>query len=144
MTKEQLRKAWANVESLAETSDYCNHDKDSQDLKDIELIGKLVDEKIREIKKEKGMSNIDYNEKKTVHVDYIDGRYGEWEYVPNERVWGFPITITRNQYELMKLCKFNANRTNDRNFNEGIAKAFIEAMENMFNVIEEEVERRNK
>ena len=48
MTEEQLRKAWANVESLAGTSDYCNHDKDSQDSKDIELIGKLVDEKIRQ------------------------------------------------------------------------------------------------
>ena len=53
MTEKQLRKAWANVESLAGTSDYCNHDKDSQDLKDIKLIARLVDEKIREIKKEK-------------------------------------------------------------------------------------------
>ena len=43
MTEEQLRKAWKNVESLAGTSDYCNHDNDSQDLKDIELIGKLVE-----------------------------------------------------------------------------------------------------
>jgi hypothetical protein len=48
MTEEQLQKAWANVKSLACTSDYCNYDNDSQDLKDIELIGKLVDEKIRQ------------------------------------------------------------------------------------------------
>lgn len=62
MTEEQLRKAWANVESLAGTSDYCKHDNDSQDLKDIELIAKLVDEKIREIKKEE--VNVQHEERK--------------------------------------------------------------------------------
>ena len=51
MTEEQLRKAWANVESLAYTSDYCNHDKDSRDLKDIKLIAKLVHEEIKVIRK---------------------------------------------------------------------------------------------
>lgn len=52
MTEEQIRKAWSNVESLALTSDYCKHDNDSKDLKDIELIAKVVDEKIIQIRKE--------------------------------------------------------------------------------------------
>ena len=43
MAEKQIRKAWANVESLAGTSDYCKYGSDSQDLKDIELIGKLVE-----------------------------------------------------------------------------------------------------
>jgi hypothetical protein len=83
-------------------------------------------------------------EKKTIHVDYLNGDYGEWDDIPNQRVYGFPIVITRNQFELIKLCKFKARRTNNRNYNQAIALAFIEAMENMFNVIEEHIYQRGK
>lgn len=38
-----LKKAWDNVESLAATSDYCKHDSDSKDQRDIALIKELVD-----------------------------------------------------------------------------------------------------
>jgi hypothetical protein len=82
---------------------------------------------------------IDYKEIKTFHIDQINGSYQDWENITEKSVYGFPIKINRNQYELMKLCKFNARRTNNRNYNLGIALAFVEAMENMFNVIEEEV-----
>lgn len=77
-------------------------------------------------------------EKKIFHVDWINGSYGEYEdYKTDYASHYYPVTLSKEQFELLKKLKFNANRTNNRNMNLAVALAFIEAIDELVKQIKE-------
>ena len=93
------KKAWSNVATLAKTSDYCKHDNDSQDLRDIELIGTLVGKEYEKDIKQDGLDPLN------VFCPTCDS---DSDYVIKKQGWG-------NNYSTMKRCSSCGQRLRSKN-----------------------------
>lgn len=77
-------------------------------------------------------------ETKLFHIDDINGDYGEFEdYVTPHSASYFPVFLTKKQFELLKILKFNANISNNRHINHVVALSFIDTMEEIVRQINE-------